>query len=481
MSVSGAGLRALAVSLPRWRLSRAEWARAWGKRPGPGSRPAAGHDEDSVTLAADALDRLPTSGVDALYVAGVTAPDAERGSSSVLCAALDLGDATLTVDVSGSLRSGAAAALLAADRVRASGGEVLIAVADRREAEPGSDLEPVLGDAGAAARLGPAADGDLAELVGAASVAGDLPDAWRPAGEEVGRRADAAFAPRLTLGPGVRAALERACADAGINPDGLAAVAAGGADQRLLAQAVEAAGAPAGAAGGSARALEAAGDCGSAGPWVALAAVLDRAAPGDLVAQVASAGGGADVLVWRVGAGVEAWRAAGGSGLDAPAGEEIPSYPRFLRLRGRIAAESLNPYTSAPLLWREGGDELRLLGGECPACGWFAYPRRPLCAACGGRELVERRLSRRGALVTWTEDHVFPSPEPPTVMAVAEMEGGGRFFGQMAASSPGRAHTGLQVRLVLRRLHEGGGLVHYFWKLLPVEEIAEDIGGVTRK
>jgi hypothetical protein len=51
----------------------------------------------------------------------------------------------------------------------------------------------------------------------------------------------------------------------------------------------------------------------------------------------------------------------------------------------------------------------------------------------------------------------------------------------MAASSPGRAHTGLQVRLVLRRLHEGGGLVHYFWKLLPVEEIAEGIGGVTRK
>ncbi|HEY0410032.1 MAG TPA: Zn-ribbon domain-containing OB-fold protein, partial [Candidatus Dormibacteraeota bacterium] len=163
------------------------------------------------------------------------------------------------------------------------------------------------------------------------------------------------------------------------------------------------------------------------------------------------------------------WRTAGGSGLDTPGGEEIPSYTRFLRLRGRIGAEPLSPYSSAALLWREGGDELRLRGSECPACGWFAYPRRPLCTACGGRELVDRRLSRRGAVVTWTEDHVFPSPEPPTVMAVAEMEGGGRFFGQMAATAPGGVRTGLPVRLVLRRLHEGGGIVHYFWKLMPTE------------
>ena len=73
-------------------------------------------------------------------------------------------------------------------------------------------------------------------------------------------------------------------------------------------------------------------------------------------------------------------------------------------------------------------------------------------------------------MVTWTEDHVFPSPEPPTVMAVAEMEGGGRFFGQLAAAPPGPVHAGMPVRLVLRRLHDGGGLAHYFWKLLPTEE-----------
>ena len=470
MSGPGAGLRALTVALPRWRLARAEWARAWGRRAGPGSRPVAGHDEDSLTLAADALDRLPTAGAGALYVAGTTAPDAERATSAVLCAALDLGPGVLTADLGGSLRSGAAAGLVAADRVRARGGEVLVAAADRRDAEPGSDLEAVLGDAGAAARLGPAAGSDLAELIGSASVAGDVPDAWRPSGEQDVRRADPAFAPRLTLGPGVRAAVERACAEAGVAPGDLSAVAAGTAEQRLLAQAVEAAGVPAGATEASARALEAAGDCGSAGSWVALAAALDRAAPGDLVVQVATAGGGADALLWRVSAGVEGWRAAGGSGLDAAGGQEIPSYARFLRLRGRIAAEPLNPYSSTALLWREGGDELRLVGSQCQACGWFAYPRRPICAGCGGRELVDRRLGRRGRVVTWTEDHVFPSPEPPTVMVVAEMEGGGRFFGQLAAAPPGPVHAEMPVRLVLRRLHEGGGVAHYFWKMLPTEE-----------
>jgi len=53
---------------------------------------------------------------------------------------------------------------------------------------------------------------------------------------------------------------------------------------------------------------------------------------------------------------------------------------------------------------------------------------------------------------------------------VAEMEGGGRFFGQLAAAPPGPVHAGMPVRLVLRRLHDGGGLAHYFWKLLPTEE-----------
>ena len=48
---------------------------------------------------------------------------------------------------------------------------------------------------------------------------------------------------------------------------------------------------------------------------------------------------------------------------------------------------------------------------------------------------------------------------PPTTAFAAAM---------LAVTPPsGRVHAGMPVRLVLRRLHEGGGVAHYFWKLLP--------------
>jgi uncharacterized OB-fold protein len=188
------------------------------------------------------------------------------------------------------------------------------------------------------------------------------------------------------------------------------------------------------------------------------------------VVQFSAGGGCATAAVWRVEAGSAAWTAAGAGGLDSPIADAIPTYARALRLRGLIGNETVEPYASMPLLAREADQDIRLLASRCEHCGRMDFPQRRVCVGCGSTRFDTTPLSRRGRLVTFTEDYVYPAPEPPTVMAVADMDGGGRFFGQLTGAGAGVARTGLRVELVLRKLHTGGDWTHYFWKLRPVEE-----------
>ena len=48
-------------------------------------------------------------------------------------------------------------------------------------------------------------------------------------------------------------------------------------------------------------------------------------------------------------------------------------------------------------------------------------------------------------------------------MAVVTLEDGARFYGQVAAGDA--VEIGQEIRLVPRRLHAGGGLVQYYWKV----------------
>ena len=68
----------------------------------------------------------------------------------------------------------------------------------------------------------------------------------------------------------------------------------------------------------------------------------------------------------------------------------------------------------------------------------LVYPQRPTCPACASRELTVERLSRSGTVVTETRDHVYPAGKV-TGMAVVELDGGGRFYGQVVPSA--RADT----------------------------------------
>jgi uncharacterized OB-fold protein len=71
-------------------------------------------------------------------------------------------------------------------------------------------------------------------------------------------------------------------------------------------------------------------------------------------------------------------------------------------------------------------------------------------------------LGRTGKVITEARDHVYPGGAV-TGMAVVEMDGGGRFYGQVIPSET--VAVGDRVRLVPRVLHCGGGVIQYFWKV----------------
>ena len=80
-------------------------------------------------------------------------------------------------------------------------------------------------------------------------------------------------------------------------------------------------------------------------------------------------------------------------------------------------------------------------------------------------------MQRTGQVFTFAVDHLAASPFPPTVMAVVDLDGGGRIYCEVADVEPDKVQIGTPVELVPRRLREGGGLYHYYWKCRPRRDV----------
>ena len=92
-----------------------------------------------------------------------------------------------------------------------------------------------------------------------------------------------------------------------------------------------------------------------------------------------------------------------------------------------------------------------------------------VCIACRAQERVEdARLARRGAVFTFTVDHLIANLEHPLPMAVIDADGGGRLYLQIADADD--IQIGERVAFTYRRLHEGGGNRNYYWKARPIRE-----------
>ena len=437
------GITEYSVYVPRYRMRRETIAAAWRSRAAPGLKAVRNYDEDALTMAYAAAHPLAPSA--ALYFASTSAPYWQRSCASQVAAACDLPRETVTADFGGSLRCGATALRVALAQPASS----IVVASESRDGAPESAEELTFGDAAAAIRTG--GDAVLAELLSAASRCDDFLDEWRRDSDTFVR----SFASKYSVAGGyeanvasvVRLVLEQAAvagsAIARANISAAVAKAVGIPPERLFDASAET------------------GNCGAAAPLLALAHALDKARAGDLI-LIAAYGDGADALLFRaVSDGQARLR-------PEPRPIEPASYPVWRKLReyGRTAAaEEL----SNVLVNREESQNVRLRGSLCPRCGQINFPQTKVCGACQCRcGLTEQPLARRGRLFTFTKDYLYDAPVQPAIMAVIDLDGGGRFLCQMTDAEESAVEIGMEVELVLRRMRERGGAHHYYWKARPV-------------
>ncbi|HEV8676277.1 MAG TPA: OB-fold domain-containing protein [Methylomirabilota bacterium] len=463
------GITGFGTHIPYYRLSGQTLAAVWGGA-GGGERAVANHDEDSLTMAVEAslsaLAGHEPGRLGGVVLATTTPPYAEKSSAAILAAVVDAPRDLFVADLGGSLRAGTTGLRLALDAVRAgSAGQVLVAAADIRSAPPGGDLEPFLGDGAAAVVVGDG-DGVLARFEGAYSLTHEFSDVWRKADARFPEQGDLTFVRAYGYEKLIPEAVHALLGQLGLKPQDVAKVACYAPDARLAPGILRSLRFPDSV---SLRMplLAAIGNTGAAAPLLALAAALEEAQPGERV-LVVGYGSGADALLFQATERLEGWERGRGVTAQLRAGRPLAHYGRFLQFRRLVESEVIRAFTGLPVMQREERQDLRLYGQRCAACGAVQYPRRHLCWRCSGKDLGEHRLSRRGRVFTFTRDHLVPSPDPPTVMVAADLEGGGRFYTQMTDCDPAAVTFEMPVELTFRRFHEGGELVNYFWKFRPV-------------
>ena len=79
----------------------------------------------------------------------------------------------------------------------------------------------------------------------------------------------------------------------------------------------------------------------------------------------------------------------------------------------------------------------------------------------------ERLADAKGTVATFTVDRLAFSLSPPVVAVVVDIDGGGRFGGEMTDVDPSTVAIGNRVQMTFRRLYTAGGVHNYFWKAKP--------------
>jgi uncharacterized OB-fold protein len=121
----------------------------------------------------------------------------------------------------------------------------------------------------------------------------------------------------------------------------------------------------------------------------------------------------------------------------------------------------------------------RLLGGHCPRCGAWFFPKQwSFCRNphCDGGPLDDAPLSARGRLWSWTDNRYAPPPpypardpfEPYGVAAVELTDEQMVVLGQLARGTDVAALTlGQEMELVVEPLYEDDEAIRTVWKWRP--------------
>jgi len=305
----------------------------------------------------------------------------------------------------------------------------------------------------------------IATFEGAYTVSREFTDIWRNQGDRYLQMGDMTFSRAYGLDRQIPEALDGLLGKLGLKRQDIAKVAYYAPDFRVHAALARQLKLPETALL-TEPVIAKAGNTGSAAPLLGLASALEEARPGDRIVVV-SYGNGAEALCFQATERIEQVSWSRGVSAQLALGRPLNHYGKLLLFRRHVETEVIKAFSSLPTMVREERQNLRLYGQKCADCGAVSYPRRHLCWKCSSQNLADYKLSRRGKVFTFTKDHLVPNPDPPTVMVSADLDGGGRFYGQLTDCDPARVAIDMPVELTFRRIHEGEDLVNYFWKFRP--------------
>ncbi len=473
-----AGITSYGAYIPFFRLSRAEIAQAWGSAPAPGERAVASYDEDSLTMAVaaarDCLKGIDRASIGGLYFASTTAPYKEKQSAAIIAAVLGLAPEAITMDFSGSLRSGTNALRAALDAVMSGSAQnILVCAADTRLGYPSGPGEMNFGDGAAALLIG--GTDTIAEVKQFETRYYEIQDVWRSDKDTFVRSAEERFSMDEGFGRVMAQSVSAALKKHGLTAGDIAHLALNspnirqlralakklGFDEKTQVQDVLHAGV---------------GDTGCAMSLMSLVAALERAKGGGERILLASYGNGCDVVILETTERIGSFTDRRGIQKHLASKLNLQSYTKYLRWRelvtiqppARPAMELRTPSPAAQ--WREVQWEMRLTGTKCTQCGTPQYPPQRVCVNCQAKDEMEpyNFVDVPAKVFSFSHDHIVETTDSPVTVTFVDFEGGGRIMCDMTDRDPAAIEVGLPLEMTFRRLYYIGGIHNYWWKCQPV-------------
>jgi 3-hydroxy-3-methylglutaryl CoA synthase len=446
-------------------------------REGGPEKAVAGFDEDAITMAvsaaADALVDFDRSQIDALYFASTSSPFREKQGAAFIARALDLSANISTLDFANTLRAAAGALLAAVNAVKAGEKKnVLVIASDCRLAAPRSPMEMNVGDAAAAFLISTDISPNrvIATIDHSFAVADEIYDIWRSEHDEYLKSWEDRFNVMHGYTDNLLSAAKGFYEKTGGSAKDYSKAVIYGPDARSLYAVAK-------KIGFSPEQVQEplfgkVGNCGAAFTSLLLVAALEQAKAGEKL-LTGFYGDGAEILGISVTEGNQNFAAHHRVDWYLNRGKALRSYDSYLKSRHLDAGEfdrRAGDGVPATVHYRERDTDVSFLAQQCTTCGDVHFPATRVCYKCYSKDTFEKvRLSdMKGRVMSYSFDYFFPSPEPPLIVGMCEVENGARVYMQMTDATKEMLRCDLPVEFVFRKIHDVGNKPNYFWKSRPL-------------